>query len=114
NVSGPAPAQDPPRLATFTLEARTVKGLPYSAEMLSESVQTLADGNRIVQRTTGRIYRDAEGRVRREEDRAGAGLTISITDPVARTSFTLDPATRTARATPSFAAYSVMLDDLAV
>jgi len=81
------------------LEARIVKGAPYSAEIVTESIQTLADGNRIVQRTTGRVSRDSEGRVRREEDRPSGGPTISITDSGAGTTFRLDPANRTARET---------------
>ena len=44
------------------LEAKVVKDAPYSAEFLSESVQLLPDGNRIVRRSTGRVYRDSEGR----------------------------------------------------
>jgi hypothetical protein len=84
------------------LEGGLVKGMPYSAEFESESVQTLGDGNRIVVKSTGRVYRDSEGRVRREEDRPSGVPTVSITDPVARTSVTLDPATRTAREAPYF------------
>jgi hypothetical protein len=79
------------------IEGRLVTRMPYSAEFESESIQTLGDGNRIVIRATGRVYRDSEGRVRREEDRPSGTPTISITDPVARTTVTLDPATRTAR-----------------
>ena len=47
-----------------------VKGAPYSAEAVNETIQMLADGNRIVQRTTAMQYRDAEGRERREETSA--------------------------------------------
>ena len=83
------------------IEARIVRGQPYSAEVVSESIQTLADGNRIVLKTTGRVYRDSEGRLRREEDRASGGPTVSIMDFVAGTSYTLDPVTRTARETPA-------------
>src|SRR5262249_35753613 len=39
------------------LELRVVKGMPYSAEIVTESIQTLSDGNRIVQRSTSRVYR---------------------------------------------------------
>ena len=60
------------------LEGKVVKGAPYSAEIETESVQTLGDGNRIVHRSTGRVYRDAEGRVRRE-DKSGSTETITIT-----------------------------------
>ena len=45
-----------------------MKGAPYSAETVIESTQTLADGNRINRRRQGRVYRDSEGRTRREED----------------------------------------------
>jgi hypothetical protein len=78
------------------LEARVVKGLPYSAEIATENIQTLADGNRIVQRTTGRVFRDSQGRVRREEDRPSASPTISIMDPIAGLNISFDSATRTA------------------
>jgi hypothetical protein len=81
---GPALAESP-----VPFESKTVKGIPYSADLVSESVQVLSDGNRIVRRTTGRVYRDSEGRVRREEDRASGGPSISVTDVVARTSFSL-------------------------
>src|SRR6266540_1531860 len=54
--------------ARVPLETRTLKGAPYSAEVVNEHTQQLADGNRIVERSTGRVYRDKEGRVRREED----------------------------------------------
>ena len=93
---------------TAPLEGKVVKGAPYSAEMETESVQTLGDGNRIVSRSTGRVYRDAEGRVRREEN--GSKETITITDPVANKSFTLDPATRSASQTLGFGFYSFYLD----
>ena len=83
------------------IEAKLVKGAPYSAELLTESLQTLADGNRIVQRSTARVYRDSEGRLRREEDRPSGDSSISITDPVAGVSFSLDPANRIAFQTPN-------------
>src|ERR1700674_4906122 len=38
-----------------------VKGAPYSAEAVNETIQTLADGNRIVARTSDMQYRDSEG-----------------------------------------------------
>ena len=86
-------------LLNTPIETQVVKGVPYSAEIVSESVQALADGNRIVQRKTARVYRDGQGRVRREEDRPAGTPTITITDPVAGTGYTLDPANRTARET---------------
>ncbi len=78
-----------------------VKGAPYFAEVVTESVQTLADGNRIVRKTTGRVYRDGQGRIRREEDReAGHVRTVSITDPVGGAAWSLNPETKLAWKTP--------------
>ena len=82
------------------IETRSIKGAPYSAQVVVESTQALADGNRIVQRSTGRVYRDSEGRVRREEDRANASPGVSIVDPVAGVSYWLDVETRVAWKTP--------------
>ena len=53
-------------LAEVSTGAQAVKGQPFSADTVSESVQTLADGNRIVQTSNGKIYRNSEGRIRRE------------------------------------------------
>jgi hypothetical protein len=80
------------------LQGQVVKGAPYSAEVTIESIQTLSDGNRIVHRSSEKVYRDSEGRVRREETK-GSEVTITITDPVAGKTFTLIPATRTVRQT---------------
>jgi len=86
---------------------RVVKGAPYSAEEVTETRQTLADGNRIVQRSTALVYRDSEGRVRRERIATVAGpwtaesgegaRVITISDPVAGATYILDPKTKTAR-----------------
>jgi hypothetical protein len=43
-----------------------VKGAPYSAESTTESIQILADGNRIVNKSSNKTYRDSEGRTRTE------------------------------------------------
>ena len=63
--------------ARMPLETRTVKNAPYSAEVVTDHVQQLADGNRIVEHSSGRVYRDKEGRVRREEDRPSGNPAIS-------------------------------------
>ena len=88
-------------LQSYRIEAKVLKGQPYSADIENESVQTLADGNKIVHRTTGRVYRDVEGRVRREDDQASGSVAVSISDPVAGVSWSLHAATKTARETPS-------------
>jgi hypothetical protein len=77
---------------------RTVKGQPYSAQAVNETVQVLADGNRIAHSSTSAIYRDSEGRERREESIGGLGnlhnepaKAIMISDPVTGVNFSLDP-----------------------
>lgn len=72
------------------LESKAVKGAPYSAQIEIESIQMLSDGNRIVHRTSGRVYRDAAGRIRREEDQPSGQPTILIFDPEAGVSYSLD------------------------
>jgi hypothetical protein len=83
------------------VESETVKGVPYSADVINQSIQTLADGNKIVRTTTSRVYRDGEGRLRREEDRPSGSPGIRITDPVAGASWVLDADNRTARQSPA-------------
>ena len=83
------------------IEGGVVKGAPYSADVINESVQVLSDGNRIVHRSMSRVYRDSEGRTRREEDRPSGSPAIVISDPVAGTSWTLDVEAHSARQSPS-------------
>jgi len=45
---------------------RVVKGSPFSAEGVNESVQTLPDGNRIVRSWSEKLYRSSDGKFRRE------------------------------------------------
>ena len=45
---------------------QVVKNAPYSADLVTETTQTLPDGNRIHQTFTAHVYRDSEGRTRRE------------------------------------------------
>ena len=81
----------------------TIPGAPYSAQAVTQRVQTLSDGNRITQTTTNAVARDSKGRVYREQSlpsspNAGAEAPhmIVIYDPVASQHFTLDPNTKTA------------------
>lgn len=87
---------------------QAVKGAPYSAEAVIEGMQQLADGNRIVRKSTGRVFRDSEGRTRREEDRPNGATMISITDPVGGYSYSLDAVNKVAWRTPMSAAGSIM------
>jgi hypothetical protein len=64
------------------VETRITAGVPYSAEAITESTQILADGNRINRKTTTRVYRDSEGRTRRDQvSETGAVESTFIVDP---------------------------------
>jgi hypothetical protein len=79
------------------IESRVTAGRPYSAEATTEFLQVLGDGNRIARKTSVRIFRDGEGRTRREElGSEDSPESISIYDPVAHATYVLDPRTRTA------------------
>ena len=83
-----------------SVETKPVIGAPYSAEAVRESVQVLADGNRIVRRSVSRVYRDGKGRTRREElGPDGQVSSIAISDPASGTSFMFDPAANVAHRT---------------
>lgn len=80
---------------------RVVKGAPFCADAVHETVQWLPDpqggpANRIVQQHVSRLCRDGEGRLRQEIERSGQ-RRIYLHDPVAQESWALDPAARTAR-----------------
>ncbi len=84
---------------------KVVKHIPYSANMVAETTQILGDGTKLARRTTGTVYRDSEGRTRREQSGATAGPfatsndkqhLIFINDPVAGVSSTIIPESDTA------------------
>jgi hypothetical protein len=72
------------------VKGMTVVGAPYSGEEVNETSQTLADGTRIHRETKTTVYRDSQGRTRRE-----APDNITITDPAASVTYFLDPKTMT-------------------
>jgi hypothetical protein len=85
------------------MPGRVVKNAPYSADVVTESTQTLPDGNRIRQSTAAKVYRDSEGRTRREQSVNLSGLTpnanmpqvVFIHDPVAGFNLALNARDRT-------------------
>jgi hypothetical protein len=81
--------------ARFGLAGKIVKNQPYSAVATTESTQILGDGTHIHNQSSYTIYRDAEGRVRRETPNE-----IWISDPVANESYVLIPAKQIARKMP--------------
>ena len=73
----------------------TVKGAPYSGEEVSETNQVLADGTRIHRENRANVYRDSEGRTRRETPD-----NITIVDPVANVTYVLNPKSMTGQKLP--------------
>src|SRR5499425_143635 len=88
---------------------KPVQGAPYSATVTNESTQTLADGNRIVQKSSGTTARDSQGRTRQDAalpsignlSAANAPELVFIQDPVAQVSYTLNITERTAQKMPA-------------
>lgn len=83
----------------------TVKNAPLSCDEVNESVQTLGDGNRIVRSSTGKMYRNSEGRVRREiaggvggmmGSMYSTGTGVSIVNPALGQQYLLDLHLKTA------------------
>ena len=84
---------------------KVVTGAPFSAVAVSESTQTLADGNHIARKTQTNLFRDSQGRFRKEVTLPAIGPLatsgqaksfVFINDPVAGTNFILHADTKTA------------------
>lgn len=91
------------------LSGKTVAGAPYSAQIVSQRSQTLSDGTHVAQQSSGAVYRDSAGRVRKEMSMAALGsLTgsaqsprgVFITDPVARYHYVLHADSKSAERIP--------------
>ena len=77
--------------------AKLIKNAPYSAEMVSERLQTLGDGNQIVNKTSAMSYRDSAGRTRTEvRNDEGEVRSVTIVDPVEGARYILRPRDKTA------------------
>ena len=85
-----------------------VVGAPYSATTTNEHLQVLADGNRIVQTSTGTTARDSQGRTRQDAalpvignlSAANAPHLVFIQDPIGHKSYTLNLTEKTADEMP--------------
>jgi hypothetical protein len=91
-------------------ESKLVKGAPYSAESVTEMVQTLADGTKITHASKGTVLRDSEGRTRREQTLHAVGPLFAdgkaprhafINDPVAGVHYVLELDEKIARKMPA-------------
>src|SRR5688572_33000201 len=118
-------AQAPPDMLAFTaplniefmsdpisFDTEPVTGAPYSAEAVTDIVQNLADGNRIVRQNKAQVSRDSQGRTRREQGFAMFGplvngprgnelRNVQISDPTTGTMVMLDLQSRTAHRMPA-------------
>src|ERR1017187_9826478 len=71
--------------AELEMMASPVIGAPYAADEVTTFTQTLGDGTRIQREDKVTVYRDGQGRVRRETPKE-----ITIMDPVAGTAYRID------------------------
>jgi hypothetical protein len=90
----------------FEMGDKVVKGAPYSADAVTERIQTLSDGNRIIHKNNSQVFRDSAGRIRREQEFGVIGNWVSaetperhifINDPVAGVHYVLEPENQIAR-----------------
>ena len=95
---------------------KVVKGVPFSAIATSTTTQTLADGNHITRTTQTKVYRDSQGRFRKEVTLPAIGPLaasgqphsfIHISDPVAGTAYVLEPDQKVARQMPGLGGMKV-------
>ena len=104
---GPPPGSDLDFLSSeMRFGDKLVKGSPFSAQTVIENVQTLADGTKLTRKVTGSLYRDGEGRTRREQEMGFMGpfapagdapRLVFITDPVGGSNYALNLVDKTAR-----------------
>lgn len=110
---GPGPMGPDDALGFVGFEAglfgKTVTGAPFTADVSTESVQILPDGNRIDNKTTGTLARDSSGRTRRDltlpliggystsGNNGAPAHAVVINDPVAGVSYVLNDNRKEAR-----------------
>ena len=82
---------------------KVLSGAPYTADLNVTQTRTLADGNVIQHTMSGKVARDASGRIYSMQTSTGGPLgqtgpvtRISIFDPVGGYSYELDPVAKTA------------------
>jgi hypothetical protein len=84
---------------------KVVTSVPFSAVAVQETKQTFADGNHISRKSQVNLFRDSQGRFRKEITISGFGVLaasgqpksfVVINDPVANANFVLHPETKVA------------------
>jgi hypothetical protein len=89
---------------------KVVAGAPYTAVAVSETIQTLGDGTVIDRKIQSNVFRDGQGRTRRETTLPAVGplatsgqnkSLVMVNDPVASKSFVLHPDQKVAMLLPA-------------
>lgn len=116
-ASQPVQSAPPGGTAGSTNGAGTRGVIPFTADEVTVTTQTLADGTKITHNRLEKLYRDSQGRIRRERFRAEAESvgqgdspqSVVINDPVTGAYYILNPVHRTAQRTeiPRAAPYAV-------
>jgi hypothetical protein len=93
-------------LTEMTAGGELVTNAPYTATAVEETTQTLADGNRIVRKSSDFVARDSQGRTRRETtlNRVGpvqvdSPKLVFINDPTTHTQYVVTPDGDTSKVT---------------
>lgn len=96
-----------PSVSTLSggINLRSISGAPFSADVIKDFNQTMADGTQVPVETNGKMFRDSAGRTRTETElKSTTGATtlhyVTILDPVAQLNVRLDPQTKTATLFP--------------
>ena len=83
---------------SFGAAGPAVKNQPYAAEAVTETSQTLLNGTHIRKTSAYSIYRDSDGRQRREmKNSEGVVEEVMISDPVAGVSYSMNIKDQVAR-----------------
>lgn len=114
---GPPPGPDGPMGGRMEIlgfsemhPGKVVAGAPYSAVAVSETTQTLGDGTVIDRKVQSNVYRDSQGRTRKETTLPAVGPLatsgqsksfVMVNDPVASKSFVLHTDTKVATLLPA-------------
>jgi hypothetical protein len=107
---GPGPFRERMELLGIgEMHGKVVTGAPFSAAATAETKQTLSDGTTISRTVQTNLFRDAQGRFRREVTMAAVGplaasgtprTFIMVRDPVAGAGYMLDPGHKVAYKMP--------------
>src|SRR5215468_1734907 len=68
---------------------KPITGAPFSAQIVIENTRTLANGVHMSEKAAGAVYRDSQGRIRRDKPRDGETEIAIIDDPVSGVAYRL-------------------------